>query len=324
MRKLMLACAGAAAMSGVLSVILWRDLRHERALNAELQMQLADERGQRAGALPYRQPDTPATPSDAGNPASPPPSAQEIAARAEEAAAAAAEAYQRSTDRRRSELNDPRYRANLLMQTRQMLAREYAGLMEELNLTAEEADKLFGILAEREVGRRDTSVLVEDLPDDERLAARENALTELDRKRDEALAALLGTRLQRFKEYNKHQPGWVQVADFNQLLGTPLNASQSKPLAATLAAEQKRIAEELRTRVGGNFATLERDPVAQARLLEEFSAYQAEANRRTLESARGYLTPRQLEVLQSMLEQQRRQMNFGGGPRVVWRPQPQQ
>jgi hypothetical protein len=315
MRKLMLACAGAALISGILSVILWRDLRQERELNAALQEQLADERGQRTGFAQPRPPATPATPAaDSRN--SEPPLPQENTAAAD-AAAAAVEADLRFIDQRRRELESPEYRRDFLRRARESAARSYAGLTEALNLTVEEADKVFGILAQREIGLRDSSMMVEGLPDEERLAARENAIEELNQKRDDALAALLGTRLQQFKEYGRNQPGWAQVADLNQLLGVPLQAGQSKPLAATLAAEQKRMAEQLRASAGGNLAALDRDPAAQARLLEEFAGYQVEANRRTLESASGYLTARQLEVLKSMLEQRSRQMQVEIGPRPL-------
>jgi hypothetical protein len=316
MRKLMLACACAALISGILSVILWRDLRRERELNAALQEQLADERGQRTGFAQPRPPATPTTLPAADSRNSEPTLPQENVAAAD-AAAAALEADLRFNDQRRKELESPEYRRNFLRRARESVARRYAGLAESLNLTVEEADKVFDILAQREIGQRDASMMVEGLPDEERLAARENAIGDLNQKRDDALAALLGSRLQQFNEYRQFQPGWAEVADLNQLLGSPLQADQSKPLAATLAAEQKRMAEQLRASAGGNLATLNRDPVAQARLLEELGGYQEEANRRTLESASSYLTPRQLEVLRSMLEQRRREMRIDTGPRPV-------
>lgn len=292
MRKRMLACAAAALMSGVMSVILWRDLRHERELNAQLLAQLADARVQPAPAGSGRSLLT-AAPAAPDSEDSPP-------ARSD-GAADADEAEQQFRAKRREQLNDPEYRMKYLAQRRQYLIGSKAGLSDSLGLTAAETDKLFGILAERDLALRDVSIQVEDLPEGESLAARENAIEDLNRKRDEALAALLGpTRLQQFENYSKEQSGWAQIAELNRMLDRPLSVEQSRPLATMLASERQRMAEALGTRV----ADSRRDPAAQAQLAEEVLAYQAQANTRTLSAASQFLTVTQLEALRKMFEQQ--------------------
>lgn len=294
MRKLMLACAGAALMSGVMSVVLWRDLRHERELNAGLQAQLADARGLSAPAGPGRSLPTAA-------PAAPAPDSEDTPLARADGAADSDEAEQRFRAKRREQLSDPEYRMTYLAQRRQYLIGSKAGLSESLGLTTAETDKLFGILAERDLAMRDVSVQVEDLPEDESLAAREDAIGELNRKRDEALAALLGpTRLQQFENYSKEQSGWAQVAELNRMLDRPLGVEQSRPLATMLANERQRMAEALGTRV----ADSRRDPAAQAQLAEEVLAYQTQAHQRALGAASRYLTATQLEALRKLFEQQ--------------------
>jgi hypothetical protein len=176
-----------------------------------------------------------------------------------------------------------------------------AGLSDSLGLDAAETDRLYGILAERDLALREISLQVEDLPEGESLAARENAIGELNRKRDEALAALLGpTRLQQYENYSKERVGWEQVAELNRMLDRPLSLEQSRPLASMLAGERQRMAEALAPRL----ADSRRDPAAQARLAEEMQAYQAQAHMRTLGAASRYLTATQLEALRKLFEQQ--------------------
>src|SRR5262245_52061375 len=107
----MLACAGLAVVSGIVSVKLWRDLRHERGLNAELQAQLADARGQPVVAAPDRSaPPATATAQAQDNQAAP--------LSAAESAAAAEEADRQFNARRREQRNNPEYRKTFLTQAR--------------------------------------------------------------------------------------------------------------------------------------------------------------------------------------------------------------
>ena len=281
------------------AVRLWRDLRQERELNAELRALLVDARAQPRNAGSARAAVTPASTAAQGL------DREDGTPSAAESAAASAEADQQFSARRREQLADPEYRMTFLAQARLSQARRHPGLGESLGLTAVEADKLFGILAERELAMRDMAVQFEDLPDEERLAARENAIDELNRKRDEALEALLGaSKLQRFGDYSKEQAGWAQLAELNRMLEAPLNIEQSRPLVTMLATEQQRMLEAL----GNRTADIRRDPAGQARLLDELFAYQTQANQRTLAAAQRYLTARQLDALQTMLEQRLQQV----------------
>jgi hypothetical protein len=293
MRNVALAFAGLAAVAVIVSVNLWRDLHHERELNAGLQARLVDARGQPAATV-HNLPALPAAPASQAqdNQAGP--------LSAAERAAAAEEADQQFNARRREQQNDPEYRRTAVDRARMNFALRYSGLIESLDLNAAEAEKLVGIFIDRELGMRDMAIQVEDLPDEQRLEARETAIEELNRKRDEALAALLGTRLRQFHDYDREQPGWSQVAEFNRMLGAPLNADQSKPLVATLLTEQKRMREALQSKATG----VGSDPAAQARMAEELREY----HRRTLGAARSYLTASQLEVLQAMFELQEQEL----------------
>jgi hypothetical protein len=294
MRKLMLALAGLAAVAAIVSVNLWRDLHRERELNAELQAQLADARDQPAPTVRSRAALPAPTTSQAQDNQAGPLSAAERTAAAEEA-------DQQFNARRRERQHDPESRKTAVERARMNFAFRYTGLIESLDLHAEEAEKLVGIFTDRELGMRDMAIQVEDLPDEQRLEARQNAIGELNRRRDEALAALLGdTRLQRFRDFDKERPGWAQVAEFNQMLGAPLNADQSKPLVATLLAEQKRMRDALQGKATG----VGSDPAAQARQAEELLEY----HRRTVAAARSYLTTSQLEVLQAMFERQEQEL----------------
>jgi hypothetical protein len=297
MRKWMLVCVAFAVMASIMAVILWRDLRTERAVNAGLAAQLVEARTLAARLN---------APFEAGLPTAQSPNASIVAtvpAPAGPDYAALAESRHRAE--RRAQLADPDYRRSYLVQVRQQVIRSYPGLAQALGLDFDEANSFYEVLAQRELDMRDVSLLVEDVPDDSSLEARENAIGEINRRRDDALTALLGTaRFDQFKQYEQERPAWAQLAETTGAMaavGVPLKPDQSKALVATLVAEHRR----LQTQLNGKIAPQRpNDPGAAANLLELAAQYRVTANQRILESAKAYLTSQQLEALQDSLDQQ--------------------
>lgn len=305
MRSLTLACAGLALMGGVMSVHLWRELRAERELTAQLRSEMGILR---AAALPV--------PPDGGvQPQRPIPEVLRAPAPAPQTAAAPAgnppqpvADVQRLLENRRELLKDPEYRKAALTQARLGLPQRYPGLAEELGLTAEEADRLFDLLAENQM---DMSSLTSSIPIGANGAADTAALQdanrhrlELQRQLEQQLQTELGSnRYAQWQEYQQTLGPRTQVVQLGRMLeseGVPLNADQSRPLIAAYAAEQKRQIEDMRRLLGSGPIS----PADRQRLQEEQLRVQADSNRRLVEAARSHLNARQVEALQASLDQQ--------------------
>jgi hypothetical protein len=299
MRKGMIACLAFAIVSGAMSVKLWLDLRHEREVNAALVARLGGAPVESAPANPPIHASSssassapPAGVAQAG--AAPPPSDPQDAEDADRA----------YVERRRAMLADPQYRMNFLSSARLRISMESPGLTDALRLTPDEATRLFDILAQRELDRQGIDLLVADMPEERSLDARVEAFEEINRRRDDALAALLGSaRLAQYDAYREQQPGLRQVADLNQLFaasGVPLATGQSAKMAAMLSEEQAWLRAEadrlLPRRV------LRVDGASAAQLMEQAALLAAEGNRRKLQRARDLLSDRQLQVLKDSLD----------------------
>lgn len=301
MRKLMLACAALALISGIVSMTLWRELRDERvrtgelqALVAEAEQRMADSRSMAASVMPARPPAAGAaaagSKADAGEatPAPPRPPAAE---------------FMPVTVNSAELMKDPEYRKAMLAQRRMSIPLNHPGLAEELGLTPEEADKLFDLLAENQMER--SAMIrgnVEDVAAVQRMIQDQE---EMQRKLEESIGSLLGdARLAQYKEYMPTQAPRmqaVQLARTMESLGRPLSDAQLKPLTAAYIAEQARQRQDAE----GLARELRQGGVPDMQRLEELSfRRQQESNRRLVDAVRPHMDARQLEMLQSTLEQQ--------------------
>lgn len=309
MRNLALVCAALAVISTVISVNLWRELRAERQLTAQMRAQFAQ--GASAVASP-----APALPQSDIAPGL---AAGAGAAAAEQQAAAPADPAVAPPPPRaasspfilnqRELLKDPEYRQAALAQARMNLEQNYPGLAEELGLAPEQADKLMDLLADLQL-ERNASAAITFTADGQLDPAAMDEMTrrnrELQQRQDEQISALLGSAgLQQFRAYEETRAPRMQAQTVRRMMesaGMPLTDAQMRPLTDVYIAEQRRQTEEMQ----GMLRQIA--PAAGAARMQQIdernTQLQEERNRRLLEVARGHLTAPQLERFEATLRQQ--------------------
>jgi hypothetical protein len=206
-------------------------------------------------------------------------------------------------------LKDPEYRKARLAQARMSIAQTYPGLIEELGLTPDEADRLFDLLAESQMEMNDVSMLAATIngvpPDPAAMEDSSRRRQEMQRRQDEQLTAMLGSsRYAQWQDYQQTRAPRMQAMQLGRTLegiGAPLTSEQSRSLATAYIAEQKRMRDENLRMVNASRTTT---PMDQERLMEERFKLQADSNRRIIDAARPHLNSRQLEALQASLDQQ--------------------
>jgi hypothetical protein len=309
MRNLMLVCAGLALFSGVVAVNLWRELRAERVLTAELRTQLS------AGQPPMwapvsggaQMPQSVPGEIPVSNPAAAKPDQTVTDDSNRPAQAAQNVDVARILLNQQEMMKDPEYRKARIAQTRMSLPQSYPGLVEELGLTPEEADRLFTLIAENQIEMSELTMTASTIngvqPDPAAREAVSRRLPELQRQQNDALASMLGSaRFAQYQDYQQTRPARQQVVQLNRSLegvGLPLTAEQSKPLIAAYVAEQNRQRESQRL-----LSSRQMGPQDQARMIEERYEQQAESNRRLLDVAKAHLSSQQLDAMEASLEQQ--------------------
>lgn len=304
MRKLMLACAALALVSGIVSVTLWRELRDERGRTAELRALVAEAEQRVPG--PQLTVSTPAGP--AGGPAPASSEAGAVDARPAPAPPPATRALQPINLNSQELMKDPEYRKAMLAQRRMSLPQSYPGLAEELGLTPEEVNRLFDLIAENQLERSSAAIRFDGNtpPDPALLEQMRQQQEESQRKLDESIASLLGeAKLAQYKEYVPTQSSRMRAAEMGRTmgaLGRPLSDAQLRPLTAAFIAEQNRQREDAQA-MSREF--MQQGGAPDRERLEEVNfRRQQESNRRLVDAVRPHLDTRQLETLQSSLDQQ--------------------
>ncbi len=291
-------------MGGVVSMHLWRELRAERELTAQLRAGMEELRAGRAfqpATTRFPAPDV--QPGD-GTEQVPVPAQQGNVAPAGSVNQVAAALAASILDQREL-MKDPEYRKAQLAQLRLSLRQNYPGLVEELGLSAEEADRLFTLLAESQAEMSNATLAVgpDGTTDPVEMEAANRRMQELQQQQELQLQAMLGSRYPQWEAYQKTRNSRMQAASLARTfesVGTPATPEQSRVLATLFAAEQEWQRQEIESRqpaTPGGF----RD---RAQLLEARLNAQIESNRRLLDAARPHLNARQLETMQATLDQQ--------------------
>jgi hypothetical protein len=303
MRNLALACAALAIVASIVSLNLWHDLRTERQTTAQLRAQLAQPGPSSAGpaAIPQQPPATAiaAAPAASTDATPVPPAAQPPAAQG-------ATAVRDVIAQQRDLLKDPDYRRAALAQARLNLPQSYPGLSEELSLTPEQEGRLFDLLAELQIDQSSTFLFSSgQQPDAAEMQEMSRRATELQRRRDEQIAALLGAAgQQQFAAYEQTRGARLQAQNLQRMMetsGMPLTAAQMKPITDAYVADQQRQRDTVQAMAR---QLSEAGTAGASRLQEVMLEQQAERNRSLVEAARAHLTAPQLERLQATLEQQ--------------------
>jgi len=302
MRNFALLCAALAVVSAIVSTNLWRELRAERQLTAQLRAQVA------AGAPAIPETPRPALPVPVAASASPDTQAATAVAPPTATAATSARTNAALSIINQTELmKDPEYRKAMQAQLRMTLPQNYPDLAEELGLTPEETGELFDLLAEYQFESTSSTIFLAEggQPDQAAIEEMTRRSQDIQRRQNEALSSMLGAaRFEQWKGYQQTQGARVQVAQWGRTLqsaGMPLTATQMRPLTTAYIAEQRRQRDEVQT-MARDFAQM--GPQEQIQMREMSLERQAESNRRMLDVARSHLNAQQLEALQTSMDQQ--------------------
>jgi hypothetical protein len=301
MRTFNFVCAGIALTGVIVSAILWRDLRTQQELMAEWQRAHPQAASSNPEQLPRSPPAATSTPP-----------AQAGTLDQVSAARPAAPGISERVASEQALFQDPEYRRNLLSRLRQLAPQENPGLVEKLGLSADEASKLFDLLAQRQL--EETSLLVMNSSSGTNDPAATGRMLrgrqELERRHEESVASLLGgARFQKWQEYQEirraQQEVQRQYAGAMQTQGQPLSEKQVQALGAILIAERRRQQQEVQSMRGSTPPT----PPNLAQLLEASARRQVESNGRIIAAATAHLTAQQLQSLRTTLEQQVTSLN---------------
>lgn len=304
---------------------LVRELRQEREQTASLQARIDELEKDRAAAeaftvIPRTSPFSAPT-EQVGAAAVP-----RTQARAEQAAVAAVERESATPqdvrerirahmEQRREMMKQPQYREAMRTQARLDMRRNYPGLMQELQMTREEVDGLFDLLADQQVRSMEESesmFLQGDQPDEAQVrAAQERFQARAEQQRME-LETYLGPKYEQWVEYQQtlgQRHRLVAVQSTLALGGTPLNDKQAKTLLSALVQEQRRQQQQWTqvpaTNVSGNAA----DGMAVVNSVggnfpgfEDWLEQQEQSNERLLNTVRSDLSSKQFQQLKEMLD----------------------
>jgi hypothetical protein len=293
---LVLALASAGVSAG-----LWRELRAERALNAEL-----SERLEIAAANPV----VPVAPvSVASRPADPLPgkapaiAAAPIPSPAEVAAKKTAQAsYEDWQSRQRRLMSDPKFREAFREQQRLQLATRRENFVRLLGLTPAQADAVIDLSIERQMDWQSRNQSGENTPEEVQRRKENNEAQERDYQAK--LRGLLGeTKAAQLESYMESRQSRMQVDRFRiQLTGSDLlRDDQVEPLIAALHTEQAQMQKDLQEY--RETSSAETDPTgSQRRFADRQTEAMKAAHRRMHAAATGILSSSQLEKLDAMLQ----------------------
>lgn len=339
------ACVGLS----LLSLHLVKQTRDGQATIAELQAQVAALERQQQNPEPLPEPDPvpfsafqvePAPVAPEPQPA-PAPKAPPKAASAGSGFAAAdgngrgmpsreerMRMMREARERQRQLMQDPEYREAMRIQHRSGMSRQYPGVAEDLDLTPEQTEQLFNLLADQQMRSNEQ---IEPMWDSENLdpaAMQQRAekmrqqWAETQRKNEAELAAHLGQdKIQGWKEYQstlgaRHQAEQLRTSLASQ--GVPLsddaNRAVIKALADAQKAEQQEYANQARvagvSQVGtvGAVAMLgsgvPRAGGPTAEVYERQLESAKKRNQRVLDALSPYLTYEQIEAVRKQHEAQ--------------------
>lgn len=265
MGKVVLILGATAVGLGLVSLHLVNRLREGDATIAELREQVASLEQQSrvvetpvftvgpapiaAGAVvqSLSQEDEPKVANRPTGQAAPPPVPAHMPSRED-----ALRAMRQHRERERQLMQDPEYRQAMRLQTRNNLARQYPGVIEELGLTRSQAEQFFNMLADHQLRTNEALQPMWEAPPpetvdpaamQERHRTFQQTANELQQKNEAELAALLGQdKTRAWKEYQSTMGMRYQLDHMRSTLeaqGLPLDEELSKPVLKALAAAQK-------------------------------------------------------------------------------------
>lgn len=294
--------AATTLIAGMVAAYLFQQLRAEHLRSAQLQERIAQlefAQGAKAASAPVA----------AGNRSAQAASAQPVEAAASTPQQGKAVEVSRPNPSRANMqdlMKDPDFRAAQLAQRRVQLQRTYADLARELNLTPAQVDALFDLMARQQLARMSEPAVIAangQANDEASRRALRNAMEESRRVQDAEIATLLGdSKYREFKEYQDTMGARQRVTQLRSQLaaqGQLLTEEQVKPMVTAMAAEQKLLNQQM----AGRERPPQGDASGQIAYREEALRITEESNRRLLRAAASHLDAKQVEALETLLEQ---------------------
>lgn len=211
-------------------------------------------------------------------------------------------------ERQRSLLRDPEYREAMQTQQKMMLMQQSPDVARDLNLTAEQVDRLFGTLAEQSLRSMDTVNMWEQQANQATPEEMQRKALEQQNTNEAELKNVLGdAKYREWMDYQTTAPARYEAARLRGLLanaGVPLDQNLAKPLLKVLLEHQKleqKMEQSLATQGSGmtaqlGFAVGDDQNAVQAGTTSEDSLEKMQ--RRQREGLARVLTPEQLKVIE--------------------------
>jgi hypothetical protein len=254
-------------------------------------------------------------------------------------------------ERQRQLMQDPDYREAMRVQHRSNMVRQYPGLAQELNLTAEQTEQLFDLLADQQMRNNEQAELLWDAEglDPAALQQRQEKMAqrwgEIQQKTEAELAAQLGPdKLQAWKEYQSTLGARHQAEQLKTTLagrGVPLSEDANRAVVKAYAEAQKAEMQEyanmanaarVNAASSGKAAALvglQMRGMPPSEMYEKQIEHAKKRNQRVLEAVSPFLSYEQREALQKEQEAElkmqeaqmrimRAQSNVDGGTSSDW------
>jgi hypothetical protein len=242
------------------------------------------------------------------------------------------EQMKQSMERQAALLRDPEYREAMLAQQKMGVRQSNPNLVRDLDLTAEQADRLFSTLAEQQLRSMESNspIMWGEQPDPVKMQELQRKMLDQQRANETEIKRALGDA--KFREWQEYQSlsgvRWegdrVRTALANA--GVPLEDSLTKPLLKALQEQQQKMLQQMAAAVparnqlmavsGFTAALSSDDPSANNMLQMQEKSLESQAQYRKgqREALARVLTPEQLKVVEdeydNELQMQRAQLRI--------------
>ncbi|HXS90847.1 MAG TPA: hypothetical protein VN705_15940 [Steroidobacteraceae bacterium] len=227
------------------------------------------------------------------------------------------EQVKQSMERQAALLRDPEYREAMLAQQKMGARQSNPNLARDLDLSPEQADRLFSTLAEQQLRAMETTspMLWSEQPDPAKMQELQRKMMDQQRANEMEVKRVLGEA--KFREYQEYQSlsgvRWeaerVRTALANA--GMPLEENLTKPLLKTLQEQQQKMMRQMAAAAGpqnqliaasgvGATVVTSSDGVSgnMIEMQEKSVELQAQHQKRQREALARVLTPEQLKVIE--------------------------
>ena len=208
-------------------------------------------------------------------------------------------------------MNDPEYRTALRKQQRLTLARQYPDLMEDLEISQDQADQLLDLLTDQQIeamqeaNRVDPEALQSD---PNAMAQYRQKMMERSRAHQAAIAQALGQGgMQRWQDYQSTMGSRFRTRQLSQALetaGIPLREDQQRSVRRALAQHEKQMQQEAQDFAARLPSREEMSAADRLKLQEDQLERMQSYYERARDSVAGILSAEQLEQYKSIHDQE--------------------